>query len=113
MPFHFATGFVTVKTPAVLSATAIAARVDPAPVMPQATSRPGYDLLLGSISSGISAKATELHRLDLERSNDQTHVAHRQQDLITDIKDKVARKVALKARLASVDGSVELLYKAS
>ncbi len=83
--------------------------MQPAPVMRRVTGQTGCDHLLGRISKGISANASELQRLDLEREGERTQAANRLRDMLADLKDRVARK----ARLAYVDNTLELSYKAS
>ena len=75
--------------------------------------RHGYDCLLSRISSGICEKATGLHRLDLERLGRRAVAACQFQDMLTDLKDRIAWKAAVRTGSACVDGSVELSYKAS
>jgi hypothetical protein len=73
----------------------------------------GCEGLMGRISSGLADNASSRHRLELERTNDRNQAAHRLQDLLADMKDRVARKVSVKARLACAEPGLELSYKAS
>ena len=108
MPFHTA-GYRPFQPSAVLSTSSAEARVQPAPVMRQFTGQNGCEDLLGRISKGVCASATEIQRLDLERASQRTQAANNLRDMLTDLKDRVARK----ARLACVDSTLELSYKAS
>jgi hypothetical protein len=108
MSFHTA-GYRPFKPSAIVSTTAEGARVQPAPVMRRFTRQTGCEDLVGRISKGISANASELQRLDLERESQRTQAANHLRDMLTDLKERVARK----ARLAYVDNTLELSYKAS
>lgn len=81
--------------------------------MQQMGIRQGYDCLLNRISSGICENATKLHRLDLEGLGRRAEAACQFQDRLTDLKEQIAWKAAVRTRSARADGSVELSHKAS
>ena len=81
--------------------------------MQQMGIRHGYDCLLSRISSGICENATTLHRLDLERLGRRAETSCQFQDMLTDLKNWIARRAAVRTRSAYADGSVEPSYKAS
>ena len=68
---------------------------------------------MGRISSGLADNALGRHRIELERTNDRNQAAHRLQGMLADMKERVARKVSVKARLACAESGLELSYKAS
>lgn len=111
MAFIIAAGFAAPKTTVLSSTESITARVQPARPMKRMGIRAGYDCLLSRISSGICDKATEFHRLDLERLSRRAEVECQLQEMLTDLKDKIARKAAGRTRPACVD--VEMYHKAS
>jgi hypothetical protein len=113
MPFNIAAGFASSRTTVLSSTETHAARVQPAPPMQQMAIRLGYDSLLSRISGGICENAFAPHRLDLERLGRRAEVECQLQDTLTDLKDRIARKAAVRTRPATVDRSVELYYKAS
>src|ERR1035437_8525998 len=113
MAFIIAAGFASSRTSVLSSTEAGVARAQPAPEMQQMGIRHGYDCLLSRISSGICENATELHRLDLERLGRRAEAACQFQDVLTDLKDLIAWKAAVRTGSACADGSVELSYKAS
>ena len=89
------------------------ARVQPAPEMHQMATRLGYDCLLRRMSSGICESAAKLHRPDLERLGRRAEAECRFQDSLTDLRNQIAWKAAVRTRSASVDVRVELCSKAS
>ena len=112
MKLNIATGYVPLKPSAVLPASGTGVRVQSVPVM--AIGDPhGCDGLMGRISSGLADNALGRHRVELERTSDRTQAAHRLQGLLAEMKDRVARKVSVKARLACAEPGLELSYKAS
>jgi hypothetical protein len=112
MKFHIATGYAKLKPSASLSAPGTGVRVQSVPVM-AVGNRLGCEGLMGRISSGLADNAISMHRIELERTSDRTQAAHRLQDMLTEMKDRVARKVSAKARLACAEPGLELSYKAS
>jgi hypothetical protein len=113
MAFVIAAGFASSRTGVLLSSKASAAGAQPAPEMLQMGTSHGYDCLLSRISSGICENATKVHRLDLEGLGRRAEAACQFQDMLTDLKDRIAWKAAVRTGSACVDGSVELSYKAS
>jgi hypothetical protein len=89
------------------------ARMQSAPAIRQTESGQGHEGLLGRISSGISGNAIALHRLDMERAGERTQAIHLLQGMLTDMKERVARRASGKARLACAETGLELTYKAS
>ena len=112
MRLNIATGYIPLKPSAVLAASGNGVRVQSVPVM--AIGNPhGCEDLMGRISSGLAGNASSRHRIELERTSDRNQAAHRLQNLLAEMKDRVARKVSVKARLACADPGLELSYKAS
>ncbi len=112
MKLQIATGYLKMKPSGSLSAPSTGVRVQSVPVM--AIGNPhGCEGLMGRISSGLADNAISMHRIDLERTRDRTQAAHRLQDMLAEMKDRMARKVSAKARLACAEPSLELSYKAS
>lgn len=87
--------------------------MQPAPQMQQMGIRLGYDSLLSRISDGICENASHLHRHDLERLGRRAEAKSQLEDTLTDLKERIARKTAVRTRPACADGTVELYYKAS
>ena len=112
MKLNIATGYVPLKPTAVLPLSGTGVRVQSVPVV--AIGDPhGCEGLMGRISSGLADSASSRHRIELERTNDRNQAAHRLQDMLTEMKERVARKVSVKARLACAEPGLELSYKAS
>ncbi len=57
-----------------------------------------HDCVLARISSGMSADATKLHRLDLERLGRGAEAACQFQDMLADLKGRIARRAAMRTR---------------
>src|ERR1035437_6800269 len=112
MAFIIAAGFASSRTSVLSSTEAGVARAQPAPEMQQMGIRLGYDCLLRRISSGMRENATKLNHLDLERLG-RPAAACQFQETLADLKDQIARKVAMRTESACADGIVELSYKAS
>jgi hypothetical protein len=113
MAFIIAAGFASSRTSVLSSTEAGVARAQPAPEMQQMGIRHGYDCLLSRISSGMRENATKLNHLDLERLGRRAAAACQFQEMLADLKDQIARKVAMRTESACADGIVELSYKAS
>lgn len=113
MPFQTSAEFVPLRPSAVWSPSAAHAIVQPAPSILNPGTNCGENRLLGRISSGICQTATELHRVDFERTGHRAQAVTRLQDVLADMKERVARKVTVKSRLACAEPSLELSYKAS
>jgi cytochrome c-type biogenesis protein CcmH/NrfG len=60
-----------------------------------------------------SVRATRLNRLDIERLGRPAEAAGQFQDMLTDLKDRIAWKAAVRTRSVRADDSVELSYEAS
>jgi hypothetical protein len=73
----------------------------------------GCEGLMGRVSSGLADNTSIRHRIELERTNDRNQAAGRLQDLLAEMKERVARKISVKARLACAEPGLELSYKAS
>jgi hypothetical protein len=112
MKQRIATGYTDLKPVVTFSAGSMGARVQSVPVMTVGGAL-GCEGLMGRISSGLADNASGLHRLDLERTSDRTQAATRLQSMLAEMKDRVARKVSVKARLAVAETGLELSYKAS
>jgi len=112
MKLHIATGYAKLKPSASLSAAGTGVRVQSVPVMAIGSPH-GCEGLMGRISSGLADNAITMHRIDLERTIDRTQAANRLQDMLAEMKDRVARKVSVKARLACAEPGLELSYRAS
>jgi hypothetical protein len=63
------------------------------------------DCLLSSISNSICENVTRLHRLDLERLGRRADTACQFQARLTDLKERIARMAAARARSADADSS--------
>jgi hypothetical protein len=73
----------------------------------------GHSSVLSRISTDLSKNATKLHQLDLERVSERTEAKRQLQVTLGDLKNRVARRAAARARSTSVNGAVELAYIAS
>jgi hypothetical protein len=63
------------------------------------------DSLLARISSGITANAAQLQRLDLARLGRGAEAACKFQDVLADLKERIERRAALRAQSAfAIDG---------
>jgi hypothetical protein len=71
--------------------------------MHQLTTRQGDDRMLSSISDSICANAIRLHRRDLERLGRRAETACQFQARLTDLKERIARMAAVRARSADAD----------
>ena len=112
MKLNIATGYVPLKPSAVLPLSGTGVRVQSVPVMSIGDPH-GCEGLMGRVSSGLAGNASSRHRIELERTNDRNQAAHRLQDLLAEMKERVARKISVKARLACAEPGLELSYKAS
>ncbi|HLK65249.1 MAG TPA: hypothetical protein VKU19_17535 [Bryobacteraceae bacterium] len=75
--------------------------------------RRGCDSLLNRISSGICENATEIHRFELQRLGRRAAAESQFEEMVTDVKDRLARKASLITQLAFAVGSVEFPNKAA
>jgi len=75
--------------------------------------RRGCDSLLNRISSGICENATEIHRSELQRLGRRAAAESQFQDMVSDVKDRLARKACLIAELAFAVRSVEFPNRAA
>jgi hypothetical protein len=64
--------------------------------------------LLARISGSISANAANLQRLDLARIGRRAEAACQVQDMLADLKYRIAEKAALRAQVAFAADSLEL-----
>ncbi len=71
----------------------------------------GHNCLLSRISTGVCENATKLNRLDLERLGRRADASCHFQEMLTDLKDRTARKTTGRRRSAYANASVELSYK--
>ena len=67
-----------------------------------------HDGLLARISSGMSADASELHRLDLERLGRRAVAACQFQDMLADLKERIAQRAAMRIGSPFAIGGVAL-----
>jgi hypothetical protein len=81
--------------------------------MQQMAMKHGYDCLLRRISGGICDNATKANRIELERMGRRAADACRFQEALTELKDRLAWKAAVRTGSAREDYSGELSYKAS
>jgi hypothetical protein len=112
MLFVTAAGFVPPRTSVLSSSIASLARALPAPEMHQMATRQGDDCLLSSISNlsnSICENATRLNRLDLERLGRRAQTACQFQHRLFDLKARIARMAAARARSADADSSSDSL----
>src|SRR5271157_563579 len=105
MPFTSAAGFVPPRTPVLSPANTCLARALPAPEVHQTATRQDDDCLLSSISNSICKNAIRLHRLELERLGRRAEAARQFQARLTDLKERIARMAAVRARSADADSS--------
>jgi len=84
------------------------ARAQPAREMQGMSIRHLHDCVLARISSGMSADASELHRLDLERLGLRALAACQFQEMLADLKERIAQRAAMRTRSPFAIGGVEL-----
>ena len=111
--FEIGAGFAASRTTSIASATPPVARAHSGPRMQHMATRQGYDCLLSRMSSGIYENASQCHRFDLERLGRRANAECQFQDTLTDMKERIAWKTAVRTRSACADSIVELSYKAS
>jgi hypothetical protein len=72
-----------------------------------------HDRLLTQISSGMTANASQLHRHELERLGRKAVAVCRFQEMLDDLKDRIARRSAIRTGPRFVVAGVELPSQAA
>ena len=72
-----------------------------------------HDRLLAQISSDMTANASQLHRHEMERLGRKAVAACRFQDMLDDLKDRIARRSAIRTGARSVVARVVLPAQAA
>jgi hypothetical protein len=75
--------------------------------------RRGYYGWLDRMSSGLCENATHRHSRDLERLGQRAKTEWQLQEILTDLKDRIARKAAVRTQLVFADQIVELTDQAA
>jgi hypothetical protein len=68
---------------------------------------------IGEMSTALNASAIAANRLDLENLHRRIGASRQLKDTIVSLKDRLARRVMMRAPFAVGDDSVELVFKAS
>jgi hypothetical protein len=113
MAFPTAAGFATFKASTGSSVRPRVATLPADPERRQAETGHGCDRALDGISIGLFESANETQRRELEAMGRRMDAAHQLERTVTSLKDRVARRIALRPTLACTDDTVELAYKAS
>ncbi len=72
-----------------------------------------HDRLLAQISSGMTANASQLHRHEMERLGRRAVAACQFQEMLDDLKDRIARRSPLRSRARFVVARVALPSQAA
>jgi hypothetical protein len=75
--------------------------------------RHGHESLLNRISSSVCQNASEIHHVELERLDRRASAARRLQEMLTDLKDRLAQKASLLTPSVRADQSFERPHKAA
>jgi hypothetical protein len=113
MPFISAVGFTRIKPSSLLSNVPGTTRAESVSEVNRAAGSRVDDSALGRISRRMRERASEVHCLDLERMSRRRATVMELQGILTDLKDKVAHRIAERTQVGCADVGVGFCYKAS